>query len=749
VKLLDFGLAKQMEPGFSGRTTMGAPPMEPGTEMGVVLGTVGYMSPEQVRGEPADHRADIFAFGVVLYEMLAGKRPFEGGSAVQTLLAILDGDPPDLMELQGAVTPILARTVTHCLEKRASDRFQSMGDVAFALQNVTSLRLPPRAPEPPGRRFPRVTAGLLAWVLGAVGVAGTALGLAGLIQVGGPAKPPVFMRLAHPRGTIAQAFFGPDGMTIYFSERIQGGKAEVFAFHPGARTPSPLGFQDAQLAGVSGTSELALLRSPVPFQDEAVMGTLAQADCGGGVLKDIQENVTEAAWEGNGWATVSTDATRSRIHLAFAGRGLVEATRSERELKELRVTRDGGTLALVDADFAANRASIVTYDRQGNRRTIYSLAGNLNGRALTGLAWGPHDALWWSELQGEQTALMSWSGRGRPRIRWRGPGFHQLMDISRDGRVLMARQQGRMGVLGTGGDETTLRDLSVQDGTQASGLSEDGRALLLLESPLLNGGTSRDMAYLRQSGDKSAIPLARGIPATLSMDGQWMQVDIGSIPPGELDSAILAAFSQAGLDPAGTQVPFVLMLHTGIGHPWLVPLPPGVVDPDMVHLLPDGQHFLFSALDQGRDSRWFVSDFSGKEVRAASPGGYGRYTVDLQPLSRDGQHLVVTDGRAYFLQGLAGGNLRPVRGLEPGESILRWAQDDRTLYAKSRGDALPLVISSVDPATGIRRERHRFSLPDAAGFQSFEGVYTTGDARITVFTYRSRLSDLFLVEGLD
>ena len=98
------------------------------------MGTVGYMSPEQVRGEEVDHRADIFAFGAILYEMLAGRRAFQGDSAVEVLNAILKEEPTEISESKREVPPALVRVVRHCLEKNREERFQSMADVAFYLE---------------------------------------------------------------------------------------------------------------------------------------------------------------------------------------------------------------------------------------------------------------------------------------------------------------------------------------------------------------------------------------------------------------------------------------------------------------------------------------------------------------------------------------------------------------------------------------------------------------------------------------
>ena len=165
VKILDFGLAK-LQP-KSAKVTDTDVPTEIliSTEPGVVLGTVGYMSPEQVRGEPTDHRSDIFAFGAILYEMLSGQRAFEGKSSVETMNAILKEEPPELSKVSLQIPRALEHIVRHCLEKAPEQRFQSAHDLAFALEELlgsgdsTSSESHTRPPEGLKRRQP------LVWIL--------------------------------------------------------------------------------------------------------------------------------------------------------------------------------------------------------------------------------------------------------------------------------------------------------------------------------------------------------------------------------------------------------------------------------------------------------------------------------------------------------------------------------------------------------------------------------------------------------
>ncbi|HLG57991.1 MAG TPA: protein kinase [Vicinamibacterales bacterium] len=170
VKILDFGLAKLVdpEPAFAGGSML--PTTPPPTTPGVVLGTVGYMAPEQVRGLPADHRADIFAFGALLYEMLAGRRAFRRDTPAETMTAILKEDPADLSIGGAAVPASVQRLVGRCLEKNPAARFQSAGDLAFALDTFSSSSSSGPISMATLAAAPRRRYGRLAWVIAPVSV---------------------------------------------------------------------------------------------------------------------------------------------------------------------------------------------------------------------------------------------------------------------------------------------------------------------------------------------------------------------------------------------------------------------------------------------------------------------------------------------------------------------------------------------------------------------------------------------------
>src|SRR5271163_281370 len=174
IKILDFGLAKlKQQPDSDGGADGIAPTQTKQTEPGVVMGTVGYMSPEQVRGKTVDHRTDIFAFGAILYEMLTGKRAFHRSTSAETMTAILNDDPPSISQIVQTTPPGLQRVVHRCLEKNPEQRFHSASDLAFALEALSDSGISSGAAS--GAREPRWSRRVLAWSAGLTAVLAVAV----------------------------------------------------------------------------------------------------------------------------------------------------------------------------------------------------------------------------------------------------------------------------------------------------------------------------------------------------------------------------------------------------------------------------------------------------------------------------------------------------------------------------------------------------------------------------------------------
>jgi eukaryotic-like serine/threonine-protein kinase len=252
VKILDFGLAKltQRQPESDGA----APTMTAGTDPGLVMGTAGYMSPEQVRGQPIDHRTDIFALGAILYEMLAGKRAFQRSTSAETMTAILNDEPPGISQIVQTAPPGLQRVIHRCLEKNPEQRFHSASDLAFALEALSDSGSAPAAALSQGSR--------LRW-LWAVMAGFVAIMIAVLIVLSRiPTTVPVVESVTQltDDGQPKTWTMFTDGSRIYFNEGPE--KVAQVSVTGGAAAPVETKFTLAYLTGITRDGSTLLVATP-------------------------------------------------------------------------------------------------------------------------------------------------------------------------------------------------------------------------------------------------------------------------------------------------------------------------------------------------------------------------------------------------------------------------------------------------------------------------------------------------------
>ncbi len=274
-KILDFGLAKLTRPdeGASGLTQ--AQTVAAQTDPGLVVGTVGYMSPEQVRGKAVDHRSDIFSFGAILYEMLSGERAFQRESAVETMSAILKEEPPEIAAANRAVSPALERLVRHCLEKSPDERFQSARDLAFHLEAVSSgsgvsgaqsgaFERPGEIARPRLRAIPLPLAvALLAVVAAAALLAGRMLWGRGSAREHGAVPAATFLQLTALSGEESFPALSPDGAFLVYAAGSRG-NSDLFLQRIGGQNPINLtqdSPKDDLMPAVSPDGQMIVFRS--------------------------------------------------------------------------------------------------------------------------------------------------------------------------------------------------------------------------------------------------------------------------------------------------------------------------------------------------------------------------------------------------------------------------------------------------------------------------------------------------------
>jgi eukaryotic-like serine/threonine-protein kinase len=698
LKILDFGLAKATGPKHEGT---GPLEVDLTTESGIVVGTVGYMAPEQAHGLSADHRSDIFALGAVLYEMMSGRRAFHQESAVETLHAIIKTDPPSLVEGQPQVPGAAWRVVRHCLEKDPHERFQSAQDLAFQLQELLEgatgsgfLRL-----EEGRRRWSRAWP----WAL----AAGLLLLAAWATARAWPTAPTShFQQLTFLRGTVHAARFAPDGNSVVYGAAWDGRPAETWLTLPGRPESRSLNLPGGSVFAVSRGGEMAVCLRHRYLGGERFGGTLAVGSLGGGAPREVMEDVEGADWgpDGSSLAVVRAAGRNSPSRLEYPmDTVLYESTGC---MQQPRVSPGGDAVAFLDDPAGVGFGGTVTVvDRTGTRKALTPRYANARG-----LAWSPSgDEVWFTA--GDETAdraLRAVDLSGRQRVLAEVPGSLTLRDVARDGRVLLSVDEERGGILGLPPGETVERELSWLDRSGLADLSADGRTLLFGD---------QFHVYTRGTDGSEAVRLGEGHADALSPDGRW-------VLSTSTDSRRLVLLP----DKAGHPRPLASRgIESYAGAWWL--------GPDRV---------VFNGRGRGTNLRCYVQDVGTDTPQART--AEGTYAVGVQP---DGRVIAVsTDGQPLQLIPVDGGGPPvPLAGSETGDRPVGWGADGRFVWVFRRGE-IPARIMRLDRATG-RRELWKSLRPaDPAGVLSVTKAAVTPDGRAYAYSYRRVLSDLYLVEGL-
>ncbi len=711
VKILDFGLAKltyadNLE---EGQTVTQTAHSDPGT----VLGTVGYMSPEQVRGKPADSRSDLFSFGTILYEMLSGKRAFHGDSPAETMSAILREEPPELSETNRSVPPALERIVRHCLEKNPAERFQSASDVGFALEALsdasasTSVRA---LPESPPRR--RVVPAVLALGI----VVALAIGfLAGSRT--SAVSPPVYHRLTFQRGTVFSARFAPDGHTVVYAASWNGGPIRLYSIT--AEMPESRAFDvdSGNLLAVSRSGEMALaLKGTLSRHRLLHDATLARMPVAGGAPREVLTEVEYADWDANGnLAVVRSAGGKHRLEYPV-GKVLYE---TPGWISHIRLSRSGDKIAFLDHPvWPDDRGSVAVVDLSGHVQTL-----STGWESVQGLAWSARDdEIWFTGNRagvGNQMYAVSLSGKERLLIRV--PGGLTLQDIAADGRVLLAVEKNRIGIWAHSGANSKDKDRDVTwfDMSFPGDISSDGKIFTLWEASD-PAGPSYSVG-IRGTDGSPTVRLGEGYAGGISPDGKW----VISIIPGNIEHLVL--------------------LNTGAGepHPLNIPEIEHFAQNQDPVFFPDGKHLLVNSNVAAHAVRAYLVDTSSGKARAITPEG-----ILAGAASPNGKFVAAVDAEDRLtIYPVEEGQPQVVPNVRPALTPLRWSSDGTAVYAARYGEA-PLRVYRVDVASGRQQLVHEISPPNEAGVLDSTGVKITPDGKSYIYGYRQILSDLYVVSGV-
>src|SRR5579871_3750039 len=483
-KILDFGLAKFTRPDADAAKVSGDDPtMQVATEVGTVMGTAGYMSPEQVRGKAADSRSDIFSFGAILYEMLSGKRAFHGDSAADTMSAILKEEPPDLTETNRTITPALERIVRHCLEKNPAERFQSARDIAFNLSALTDVSTTTRGgmrAMPEERKSQRWLIPLLASVL----VLASWAGIYQYARRGIVGSNPTFHEITFRNGTIWDARFATDGQTIVYGAAWDGRPTELFSTRFDSTDSRSLGLPSAQVFSISSKGEMAIALNPL-YAGLSLSGTLARVPLAGGAPREVFDNVSGADWtpDGQNLAVIRAGPPNGNRHLEFPPGNVLYEPNSW--LSHVRFSPDGNSLAFADHVGGGDDGRVVIVDTHGNRKASSSFYSSVQG-----VAWAPNGKeVWFSAVPGGASrAIYALDFSGKERLIYRAPGGLTLHDVSRNGTALLTADKARVTLSALPPGETRERSLSWFDWSLLSDMSADGKTAVFSETGEASGG---------------------------------------------------------------------------------------------------------------------------------------------------------------------------------------------------------------------------------------------------------------------
>ncbi len=710
VKILDFGIAKLLSSGFDSEA--GEPgsiaSMTTQTRTGSVLGTVAYMSPEQLRAKAVDHRSDIFSFGAILYEMLTSKRAFAGETQVDTITAILKEDPPEMIRDGQDIPVVFEHVVRHCLEKDPENRFQSARELSFALTTLSDVTtsgriLPFRLGATRFRQWlPRIVGALL---------------LAGVVYLGirlRTVQNPDYRRVTFERGTVYSARFTPDGRTVVYGASWNGRPLQIYSTIPDSLLARPLDLASAYLLGISRGRELALtLRGRPGSRLDFEGGVLAEAPMLGGTPREILQNVAWADWSPSGELAV-VHHTNGRDNLEFPIGKVLFATSGS--ISNIRFSPRGDRIAFLDHPKRwDDGGSVCVTDLSGNRTTLSSGWG-----WEYGLAWSPQgNEVWFSapESGSSNRSLWAVSLSGRQRKVLTVPGGFTIQDIAPDGRILGTIDSERLAMEWSGKDKQ-VRDLSWYDWSIAKDISPDEQSVLFEEGSEPVG--QNDVVAIRKIDGSPPIRLAEGTADTLSPDGKWA-----------------ISFSRTG--------PVQLILFpVGPGQSRSISLPSLERLQNGTHFLPDGKRVVFNGNEPGRPGRTYVVDVAGGTPEPVTPEGV--YATLPSP---DGKFLAgETADYKLDLFPLDGGPVRHIPDVEPGYVLAQWSADSKALFVFRPGE-VPLTVQRLDIATGKMKAVRQLVPADRGGVVSIAPVITNLNASEFAYSSYQTLSVLYVISGLN
>jgi eukaryotic-like serine/threonine-protein kinase len=711
VKILDFGLAKLRQTANAIRTEPDATTLADSlTAAGSLIGTPSYMAPEQVRGEAVDSRTDIFALGAVLFEMLSGQQAFRRSTTVDTMSAILNADPPEFADGRHLISPTLDRIVRRCLEKSPGHRFQSVRDLAFALETLSSSTRAESAPVPSVK--------YKAWAVMALGVAlVVALSAAYLARRGSRREFGSFERITFQRGYVKGARFAPDGQNVFYSAAWEGKPSEIFVTRIGDHHIRPLDMKNAMLVGVSAGGDLAVLTDVhrIPTTNWLQVGTLARASASGGAAREILEEVWDAdiSQDGRHFAVVRAPHGLHQLEYPI-GKVLFQ---TNGYISHPRISPDGKMVAFLEHPiFGDDRGYVALVDASGRVKRLTEASS-----AVEGLAWSSDGGEIWYAATAKGTlsrermvyAVSPW---GKSRQVLQVPGDTCVWDIASDGRLLFSDDSVSSAQLVASPASTPARDVSVLGFATYGAISADGKTVAFSESG--HGIPDDYLVFFRRLDGFSAVELGEGSAIGVSPNGKYVVALIPSQPTK------------------------LRVLPTGAGESYTFDVAPIQVDRAFVSWMPDGKEFIFTGHAGEAPPRGYRAALDGRPVRPLTNQEQAQFWNRISPDGRFVLMTVGTDYDNYKIVDLESGKARPAP-LPEGESPMEWDQDGRHVFVAREAEQPPTLFR-VDIRTGRHEVWKQIQPADPAGILSLTHFYVTPSGNAYGYSEARVLSALYV-----
>jgi hypothetical protein len=673
LKILDFGLAKVL-----GQADGDA------TEPGTLLGTVGYLSPEQARGEPADARSDVFAVGAILYELVGGRRAFDGATFADRLSAVLRDDPAPLADPASAI-------ILRCLDKDPAQRFQSAHDLAWVLDGMLHERAPVVA-KPPR------TVSRRAFLVGAAatGAAGVLLGRVLSSRPQPRVLAPAYRQLTFRHGRVATARFTRDAGSVLYTAAWEGHPLAIYVARLGAGGTRQLALPAAQLLDVSPQGELAISighRSGEGFHEA---GELAVMPLEGGTPRRLGVVAQHADFAPDGQlAIVRRIGARYALELPL-GHVILEGA----WISHPRVSPDGKRIACLVHDTPHDdHGELVVIPRHGGDPTTLARGWS----SADGVAWSPSgDAIWISASRaGGNNSLWSIALDGRELAHVPTAGRLRLNDVAADGRMAISHVSGSLRMRAKAPGAARELDLALADVTLVNDLSGDGRTIVFTE---LGDVDSANGAYVRSTDGGEPLRLGDIIPYDLADDGRGLLAGVGA----PLGLAIVPLSGQLRVVPtAGIAVRSAR---------WLA-----------------GPQILVGGAAAGRPFRLWRLD-RGTPTPLTDEGVFGPTAV-----SSDGRRIaLIADGKLLVIED----GVRQVPGVYADEIVCGWHADNRDVFVRKL--AAPIAIRRVDTSTGSATAVVEIAPPEL-GLRRVASVAIDRAGDAYAYSYAQELSRLHVM----